>query len=128
MQQEKNVILCVDDDQDVLEFLRVVLEGAGYQVHLAANAEQGVKVFKETRPDLIIVDLMMEEVDSGTSFVTELKANGNQAPIYLLSSAGRELSMMTDASDLGLAGVFQKPLDPERLLKIVNQRLRGSEH
>lgn len=127
MSDVKGKILCVDDDADVLEFLRTVLEQAGYQVSCAANAEEGLRCFKDVGPDLIIVDLMMEEVDSGTSLVTDLRALGNKAPIYLLSSAGRELGMMTDYSDLGLAGVFQKPIDPDRLLNIVGQRLKDAK-
>lgn len=125
MSDLKGRILCIDDDPDVLEFLRAVLDRAGYQVSCAANAEEGLALYKQVAPDLIIVDLMMEEVDSGTNLVTEIRALGNKAPVYLLSSAGRELGMMTDYTELGLAGVFQKPIDPERLLNIIAQRLKG---
>ena len=127
MSDVKGKILCVHDDGDVLQFLRTVLEQAGYQLSCATNDEEGLRCFKDVGPDLIIVDLMMEEVDSGTSLVTDLGALGNKAPIYLLSSAGRELGMMSDYNDLGLAGVFQKPIDPDRLLNIVGQRLKDAK-
>lgn len=124
MQDGKHVILCVDDDPDILASLRVVLEAGGYLVVTAASAEEGVDAYRRSRPDLIIADLMMEEIDAGTHFVKELQAMGNQAPIYMLSSTGDNLQAMTDFSELGLTGVFQKPLNPDVLLALLRTKLR----
>ena len=123
MQDGKHVILCVDDDPDILFFLRTVLEKGGYVMKEASTAEDGLRVFKESNPDLAIVDLMMEEVDAGTSFVKEIRAAGGDVPIYMLSGVGDNLNLMTDYSSLGLSGVFQKPVDPEKLLKILKTKL-----
>jgi len=124
MHDGKYVILCIDDDEDILVSLRLVLEVNGYIVHGAATAEEGLRIYKKTKPDLLIVDLMMEEVDAGTSFVKELKALGNTAPIYMLSSVGDSLNVSADYSELGLTGVFQKPIDPDTLLAILRKRLK----
>jgi len=124
MQDGKYVILCIDDDEDVLEALRLLLEANGYIMVGATTAEEGLKVCKESEPDLMIVDLMMEEVDSGASFVRELKATGTTAPIYILSSIGDSFYMSTDAAELGLSGVFQKPIEPETLLAILKTKLK----
>ncbi len=124
MQDGKYVILCVDDDEDVLLFLKTVLESKGYVVVTAKSAEEGVREFKKTPPDLIILDLMMETIDAGTDFVKELKMLGNTAPIYLLSSVGDNLHMTTDYSALGLAGVLQKPVDDRHLLSLVESKLK----
>jgi len=90
----------------------------------AATAEEGLKKYKQSRPDLIICDLMMEEIDAGTSFVTELKALGNTAPIYILSSTGDNLNQIINFSELGLSGVFQKPIDNDMLLSILRSKLK----
>lgn len=124
MQDGKFVILCVDDDPDILASLRVVLEAGGYMVVTAASAEEGVDAYRRSQPDLIIADLMMEEIDAGTHFVKELQAMGNQAPIYMLSSTGDNLQATTDFSELGLTGVFQKPLNPDVLLALLRTKLR----
>ena len=124
MQDGKHVILCIDDDEDVLFFLRTVLEAAGYIVAEAASAEDGIEVYKESKPDLLIVDLMMEEVDAGTSFVKEIRLLGNTAPVYMLSSVGDTLNMAADYASLGLAGIFQKPIESERLLTILDAKLQ----
>ena len=58
------------------------------------------------------------------SFVKELQALGSTAPIYMLSSVGDNLNLSTDYSELGLAGVLQKPLDNNTLLTILKTKLK----
>jgi len=123
MRDGKPLILCVDDDADLLDLLRMHLEKGGYAVDTAFTAEEGLIKFKEMAPDLIIVDLMMEEIDAGTNLVKELKLAGNQAPIFLLSSMGDQLDVSTGYRQLGLDGVFQKPVNAEALLRTLKARL-----
>jgi DNA-binding response OmpR family regulator len=124
MQDGKPVILCVDDDQDLLDALRLVLEKNGYAMVEARSAELGLRKYKESNPDLIIIDLMMEEVDAGTALVKELKAAGNTRPVYMLSSVGDNLNVTIDYAELGLAGVFQKPINNQQLLTVLKTKLR----
>ena len=123
MQDDKFVILSIDDDPDICEFLKTLLEANGYIAHTASTAEEGLRVYKEISPDLVIVDLMMEEVDAGATFVKELRLLGNKAPVFMLSSVGDEFNMETDVSQLGLAGVFQKPIAADRLLSVLKTTL-----
>jgi DNA-binding response OmpR family regulator len=124
MQDGKHVILCIDDDEDILMVLKANIEGAGYVYAQATSAEEGLKVYKEVQPDFVIVDLMMEEVDAGTNFVKELKLLGKTPPIYMLSSMGDDLHQMTDYSDLGLNGVLQKPVRKDKLLSLLEAKLK----
>lgn len=126
MQDGKYVILCIDDDEDLLFVLKKVLEANGYTFAGAVSAEEGLKAYKNCQPDLILLDLMMEEVDAGASFVKDLKILGNIAPIFMLSSVGDSLAMMTDTSELGLAGVLQKPIASEQLLTLLSSKLGSS--
>ena len=124
MKDGKYVILCIDDDQDILDTLRLVLQENGYTMDEALSAEEGLKVYQEVEPDFIIVDLMMEEVDAGRNFVKELKILNNQAPVYMLSSVGDALAENIDYAELGLTGVFQKPIDFETLLTALKTKLK----
>lgn len=124
MEDGKHVILYIDDDRDYRDAVRVILESNGYKMVEAGTAEEGLAVYKDAAPDLIIVDLMMEEIDAGTSFVKELQAQGNRAPIYMLSSVGDNLSMSADYHALGLSGVFQKPIDSDTLISVIKSRLQ----
>jgi DNA-binding response OmpR family regulator len=124
MKDGKHVILILDDDPDILESLRVVLEANNYHVVTAGSAEEGLRSYKASKPDLLIVDLMMEEIDAGTAFVKEVRALGNTAPIYVLSTVGDNLSMTTDFSALGLSGVLQKPINSDLLLMLLKSKLK----
>ena len=126
MPERKGLILCIDDDPDILSFLRVVLEGAGYAFAGAESAEEGLRTYRTETPDAVIVDLMMEAVDSGTGFVRELMALGNKAPVFMLSSVGDDLNLVTDYSPLGLAGVFQKPISGPQLLAVLGATLAAA--
>lgn len=123
MADKKKLILCVDDDADILEQLRLVLEKNGYRFAGASSAKAAVGVYQKEKPDLVIVDLMMEEVDAGTQLVKELKALGNRAPVYMLSAVGDQLGQTVSPGELGLSGVFQKPLDFNSLLATLKTRL-----
>ena len=123
MKNGKYLILCVDDDGDILEALRLRLEKAGYLTATALSAEEGLKKFKETQPDLVIADLMMEEIDSGAGLVKELKLAGNRAPVLLLSSLGDSLTISASTREMGLDAVFQKPVNFDAMLKTIKARL-----
>jgi len=124
MKDGKFDILCIDDDSDILSSLKRILERNGYFVRTGSSGEEGLKAYRESAPDLVIVDLMMEQVDSGTSLLAGLKSAGNKAPVYMLSSVGDSLNQTVSTADLGLAGVFQKPIDPKALLATLKARLK----
>lgn len=123
MRKGKHVILCVDDDQDFLDSMRIIIESNNYLVDTATSAEDGLRRYKAEKPDLVIVDLMMEEVDSGTNLVKEIKSLGPTPPIYMLSSVGDGLNLSTDYTQLGLSGVLQKPINPQTLLAALKAKL-----
>jgi DNA-binding response OmpR family regulator len=124
MKDGKYVILCIDDEQDILDALRMVLEKNSYIMAEALSAEEGLKVYKAEKPDFLLVDLMMEEVDAGRNFVKELKLLNNKAPVFMLSSVGDSLASNVDYSELGLTGIFQKPIDFDALLTTLKTKLK----
>ncbi len=125
MTDGKTTVLCVDDDVDVREILQLILTKNGYEPILAASAEEGLRMFVQSTPDLVIVDLMMEEIDSGVQFVTELKALGNTAPVFMLSSVGDSLSETVDTAALGLSGALQKPVQEGTLIALLKSKTPG---
>ena len=124
MKDGKYVIQYVEDDADYRDSMRTVLEANGYHVIEAASGEEGLRQFKAEQPDLVILDLMMEEVDTGTAMVRDLKMAGCTAPVIVTSSAGDALHMSTDYAELGLAGVLQKPVDFDLLLALIRSKLQ----
>lgn len=128
MQDGKYVILTIDDDPDFLQAIHLFLEANGYIIIEAKSAEEGLKVYKKTKPDLILVDLMMEEIDAGANFTKELGLLGNRAPVYLLSGAGDGMTDNIDYTRLGFSGVFQKPVKNGRLLSVIKAKLKSKPY
>jgi len=119
----EKVILCVDDDRDVLGVLEEVLQGAGYRVVQAVSAEEALSCFRRSGADLVIADLMMETIDAGLELVRDLKIARQNLPIIMLSSIGDQLNGATDYSGLRLDGILQKPVRSEALLRLVAAKL-----
>lgn len=119
----KHLILYVDDDADYRFAMRQLLEANGYQMVEAEDGEAGVRAFREHRPELVIVDLMMEEIDSGVNFLREIRGSGSRVPVYLMSSVGDSLSNTTNPIELGFTGVCQKPFSSGWLLSMLRARL-----
>ena len=124
MKDGKFVILCIDDDKDYLYSLRMILEANDYIMEEALSAEEGLRVYKDADPDFIMVDLMMESIEAGKTFVKELRLLDNDSPVYMLSSVGDALASNIDVTELGLQGVFQKPIEPSTLLKTLEAKLK----
>jgi len=119
----KKTILTIDDDADIRAALRVVLQAEGFTVGEAASGEEGLKVAQSIQPDAVVVDLMMEKVDSGEHIAHVLRESGYDKPIYLLSSVGDAVRNNIDARALGLSGIFQKPIDPKMLVDTLKAKL-----
>jgi len=128
-------ILLIDDDNDILEVNGTVLEAAGYTVAKAASAEAGIKKVAEVVPDLIILDVMMENETSGFHVAYKLKNPGAGAgnvdfkkiPILMITSIGQKTGMKldpaTDGDYLPVEAFLEKPVDPDRLIKKVKEMI-----
>ncbi len=120
----RRTVLIVDDDPDIRAAIRIVLESAGFSVGEAVDGETGMKVAERIHPDAILLDLMMETVDAGSRVSQLLKERGFNGPIYLLSSVGDAVRYNLDLKELGLAGIFQKPIDHDALINTLKTKLK----
>jgi CheY-like chemotaxis protein len=80
------VLLCIDDNQDVLECEKAFLESFGYRVLTASSARKGLELASTHSVDVVIVDHVMPEMD-GEEFAIEMRRFKPQAPIIMLSAA-----------------------------------------
>ena len=124
-------ILIVDDDPDIVEAMKVVLESKQYQVAVARNGEEGLKKVKTEKPDLIILDIMMETGDKGFEVARELKKDQNykDIPILMLTAVKEKtgLDFRKEAGDevwLPVDAYLDKPLKPEELIAKVEAFLQ----
>ncbi len=114
-------ILIVDNDPDIVESIKVILESKGYEIEIATSGEEGLKKVKENKPDAIILDVMMETVDKGFEVCKILKLDDEtkNIPIMMLTAI-KELSdmgysmddansMMLDMDAPNVANIQNKP-------------------
>lgn len=116
-------ILVIDDDPDILDSVKAILEGNGYQVATAQSGEDGVVAFGNENPDLVLCDMMMESVDQGAKVAQKIRETNKTVPVFLLSSIGDATSSNVDPSSMGFNGVFQKPVNPDSLVSSVKKAL-----
>ncbi|MFH1593836.1 MAG: response regulator [Candidatus Omnitrophota bacterium] len=123
-------ILIIDDDVDIVESMKVVLESKGYGVIIAGSAAEGIKKAKAELPDLIILDVMMETGDSGFGAAREIKGDEKckSIPILMLTAiAGKTgFDFKSEAGDeawLPVDAYADKPLKPEELISKVEALL-----
>ncbi len=121
---ENKLILVIDDDRDILEAAKIMLETEGFAVETASNSKQGLAKVEALKPDLILVDMMMETVDAGARLAGEIKLSGCKAPVILLSSIGDATSYNLDTAAIGFDGVVQKPILPRVLMPLIRKKLQ----
>jgi DNA-binding response OmpR family regulator len=122
-------ILIVDDDPDMIEAGRIVLEREGYTVESASNIVDGLKVLEESGPDLLILDVMMEEADDGLLFARQVRRRGHNLPILMLTSVNRAMGLNIDKDEeiVPVDEFVEKPVDPATLVEKVSALLAGRE-
>jgi DNA-binding response OmpR family regulator len=118
-------ILIVDDDPDIVEAARLVLEREGYEVESAPNRAEGMKKIAEVKPDLLILDVMMEEPDDGLRMAREIRRAGHTLPIIMLTivNAAMGLNIDKDEEMVPVEEFQSKPVDPQTLIAKVKKLL-----
>ena len=126
MAEDKKMVLVIDDDRDMLEALKIMLDTAGFAVSTAVDGKDGMEKAERLNPDLILVDMMMETVDAGAKVAEKIKADNSETPIFLLSSIGEATSYNLDTAAMGFSGVLQKPVIPSVLIPLIKKKLHIS--
>jgi CheY-like chemotaxis protein len=125
-------ILIIDDDPDFVESMVVTLENHGYQVDSALSGEEGLNKATRQRPDLIILDVLMETGRKGFEVAQELRKNTQCAgvPILMLTSIKERTGFnfkreAADESWLPVDDYCEKPVKGELLIQKVGKLLKG---
>ncbi len=127
----KQTILVVDDERDILELLSYTLEKEGFTVHTATNGNKALEILKDVRPDLIILDVMMPEMDGVETcrLIREDKRNG-EVIIAFLSARGEDYSQIA-GFEAGADDYINKPIKPRvlatRVQALLRRKNRGTE-
>jgi DNA-binding response OmpR family regulator len=131
MTDKKYSVLIVDDDQDYGEALKIVLENQGFRIRHALNIRDGRAFINEERPDVIILDVMMEKMTDGFNLCSDLKNDSacSTIPILMVTAVtdktGFKFSPETDGEYLLADDYVSKPIPVSELVarikKLVNK-------
>jgi DNA-binding response OmpR family regulator len=116
-------VLIVDDDPDIQLSCRIVLEQAGYTVISASSSVEGMKQVDAERPDVVLLDIMMEAADSGLQTAGWMAQHHPKTPVMVLSSIADAAGLVFDTSSLPVADMVNKPIAPDELLAKVGRML-----
>ncbi len=119
-------ILVVDDDPDITFAVSLFLKKEGHEVQIAASRAEGMQALASFKPDLMVLDVMMEQPDDGIAMAQELRRTGQTLPILMLTSVGKVTGMTFDRDNdlVPVDAFFEKPVKPEDLLKKVAELLK----
>jgi DNA-binding response OmpR family regulator len=123
MADERKTILVVDDDMELSDGLRTVLEKQGYRVVQARDGQQGKQAIYNHHPDLVILDMMMPRM--GGYPVLEHFRGKTDAPPIIMITANEGSRHKAYAEYLGVVDYIRKPFAMERLLEAVQRGLSG---
>lgn len=117
-------ILVVDDERDIRELVKDILQDEGYEVSLAANGEEARRLRLQRRPNLILLDVWMPDVD-GISLLREWGDEaGPDIPVIMISGHGT-VETAVEATRLGAYDFIEKPLSLAKLLLVVTRALEA---
>src|SRR6476469_7772765 len=124
-ESQQKLILIVDDDRELVEALRTMLERQGYRVMQAHDGHQGKQAIYNQRPDLVILDMMMPRM--GGYPVLEHFRGKTDAPPVIMITANEGSRHKVYAEYLGVIDYIRKPFAMERLLETVNKALSAAK-
>ena len=117
-------ILVIDDDAFVCTTIRRILGRAGHQVLTAPDGRRGLELFATERPDLVITDIIMPEME-GIEIIRAMKTGSPEAKIIAISGGGRlgSFDYLPMAAKLGASEIVAKPFEPMELIEVVSRFL-----
>ena len=113
------LVLVVDDDARIREYVRVNLEMEGYLVREAASADEALQALDDQAPELVLLDVVMPGVD-GWQMLQRMQEKHGSIPVIMFSGQVDEQSA-TDAEQRGARGFIGKPFDPQQLIERAKQ-------
>jgi len=132
MPSEKRHVLVIDDDPDIVEVIKVVLESAGYSVESAGDGDSGLAKMRAKKPDLVILDVMMRKETEGFHVSYAIKNDPALAkiPILMLTAIGERTGMKfspdKDGEYLPVEAFVEKPIEPSDLIARVQKLIASS--
>ncbi|HEY7188081.1 MAG TPA: sigma-54 dependent transcriptional regulator [Vicinamibacterales bacterium] len=120
--KRKKRVLAIDDEPSMTEWLKILLEHAGYEVRTALIGTRGEELFRTWRPDAVVTDMMLPDVD-GIELVRKFKQLEPEAEVIVVTGQGN-IPRSVEAVKAGAFDFLEKPIDAERLLDKLEKAIK----
>ncbi len=124
MAEEKKKVLCIEDEPEMIDLIKLILERKGFEVLGAVGGKEGLEVIRREMPDLILLDLMMPEVD-GWEVFRQMRADEQlkDIPVIVVTAKAQSIDKVLGLHIAKVDDYVTKPFGPQELLKSVNKVL-----
>jgi two-component system response regulator VicR len=128
MAEERKKILCIEDEPEMIDLIKLILERKGFEVLGAVGGKEGLEVIRREMPDLILLDLMMPEVD-GWEVFRQMRADEQlkDIPVIVVTAKAQSIDKVLGLHIAKVDDYVTKPFGPQELLKSVNKVLAIEE-
>jgi DNA-binding response OmpR family regulator len=117
-------ILCIEDDLQMIDLIKLILETKGYQVLGAEGGQKGLAMMRAQRPDLILLDLMMPELDGGDVFhQMREEVELRDIPVVVVTAKAAPIDKVLWINVAKVDGYVTKPFGPKELVQTVEEVL-----
>jgi DNA-binding response OmpR family regulator len=122
----KRRILCIEDEAEMIELTRLVLEREGFEVVGAVGGAKGLASLKEEKPDLVLLDLMMPDMD-GWEVYRQMKADKELAdiPVIVVTARAQSIDKVLGLQVAKVSDYVTKPFGPKELIESIRRVLDG---
>jgi DNA-binding response OmpR family regulator len=119
---KKKHILCIEDEAEMIELMRLVLEREGFEVIGAVGGEQGLKAMRQNKPDLILLDLMMPGMD-GWEVYRQMRADKEltEIPVIIVTAKAQSIDKVLGLQVAKVADYITKPFGPKELIGSIDR-------
>ncbi len=128
MSANTKTILCIEDEAEMIDLMRLILGRRGYEVKGAASGMEGLKMIREHTPDLILLDLMMPEMD-GWEVYQQIKADEKTKaiPVIVVTAKAQSIDRVLGLHIAKVDDYIAKPFSPQELMNSVEKVLKSNE-
>lgn len=128
MDKDKVNILCIEDEAEMIDLIRLILGRRGYEVRGATGGREGLEFMRQERPDLVLLDLMMADMD-GWEVYQRMKNDAalNDIPVIVVTAKAQSIDRVLGLHIAKVDDYITKPFSPQELLTAVEKVLKKSK-
>lgn len=124
----KKLILCIEDEEEMIDLIRLILTRRGFNVRGANGGKEGLEIIRKEHPDLILLDLMMPDMD-GWEVYQQMKADDatKDIPVIVVTAKAQSIDKVLGLHIAKVDDYIAKPFSPQELLSSVDNVLSKQE-